>query len=126
MWEGKEYTAQEWGGSLRWQIHRRGCGRKAARTERDAARASRTSPAANAGKTTVARAAARSLSPSTPADIEPYTSSLTDEERAAGNTPSKTMSEHARKKLQNEISNLNNLVRSHSKLVRRPHGKGEA
>lgn len=117
VWKGKEYTAQEWAD----RFGGKSTGAAAAEsseTERDAAHASRTSPAANAAKTTVARAAARSLSPSTPADIEPYTSSLTDEERAAGNTPSKTMSEHARKKLQNEISNLNNLVRSHSKLVR--------
>ena len=112
VWEGKEYTAQEWADRFGGKSTGAAVA-ESSETERDAARASRTSPA-----TVEARAAARSLSPSTPADIEPYTSSLTDEERAAGNTPSKTMSEHARKKLQNEISNLNNLVRSRSKLVR--------
>lgn len=112
VWEGKEYTAQEWADRFGGKSTGAAVA-ESSETERDAARASRTSPAA-----VEARAAARSLSPSTPADIEPYTSSLTDEERAAGNTPSKTMSEHARKKLQNEISNLNNLVRSRSKLVR--------
>lgn len=112
VWEGKEYTAQEWADRFGGKSTGAAVA-ESSETERDAARASRTSPA-----TVEARAAARSLSPSTPADIEPYTSSLTDEERAAGNTPSKTMSEHARKKLQNEISNLNNLVHSRSKLVR--------
>ena len=112
VWEGKEYTAQEWADRFGGKSTGAAVA-ESSETKRDAARASRTSPAA-----VEARAAARSLSPSTPADIEPYTSSLTDEERAAGNTPSKTMSEHARKKLQNEISNLNNLVRSRSKLVR--------
>lgn len=112
VWEGKEYTAQEWADRFGGKSTGAAVA-ESSETERDAARASRTSPAA-----VEARAAARSLSPSTPADIEPYTPSLTDEERAAGNTPSKTMSEHARKKLQNEISNLNNLVRSRSKLVR--------
>ena len=112
VWEGTEYTAQEWADRFGGKSTGATVA-ESSETERDAARASRTSPAA-----VEARAAARSLSPSTPADIEPYTSSLTDEERTAGNTPSKTMSEHARKKLQNEISNLNNLVRSRSKLVR--------
>ncbi|WP_297036810.1 zinc ribbon domain-containing protein [uncultured Enorma sp.] len=115
VWEGKEYTAQEWADRFGGKTTGAAAA-ESSETERDAAHASHTSPAANAAN--AARAAARSLSPSTPADIEPYTSSLTDEERTAGNTPSKTMSEHARKKLQNEISNLNNLVRSRSKLVR--------
>ena len=112
VWEGKEYTAQEWADRFGGKTTGAAAA-ESSETERDAAHASRTSPAA-----VEARVAARSLSPSTPADIKPYTSSLTDEERTAGNTPSKTMSEHARKKLQNEISNLNNLVRSRSKLVR--------